>query len=51
MGSIPEDPAKLQKDLASMEGIISSRFLSDPFKTDLGKPGTYFQVSWDEANN
>lgn len=51
MGTVPEDPAKLQKDLSSLEGIISSRFLSDPFKTDLGKPGTYFQVSWDEANN
>jgi D-3-phosphoglycerate dehydrogenase len=52
MGSLPEEPDQLQTDLASTcEGIISSRFLSDPFNTDLGKPGTYFQVSWDDANS
>lgn len=52
MGSLPADPNQLQTDLASTcEGIISSRFLSDPFNTDLGKPGTYFQVSWDDANS
>jgi len=49
MQTVPEDPGKLQTDLASIDGIISSRFVSDPFMNDLGKPGTYFQVSWDEA--
>jgi D-3-phosphoglycerate dehydrogenase len=52
MGDIPANPDQLQTDLASTcEGVISSRFLSDPFNTELGKPGTFYQVTWDESNN
>lgn len=52
MSEVPSDPETLQADLAAKcEGIISSRFLSDPFNTHLGKPGTFFNVTWDETNN
>merc|ERR1711918_171388 len=52
MSHTPEDPSKLQADLAAeCADVISSRFVSDPFHTELGKPGTYFAVSWDESYN
>lgn len=52
MSHTPEDPSKLQADLAAeCPDVISSRFVADPFHTELGKPGTYFAVSWDESYN
>lgn len=51
MQAEPKDPAKLQTDLSEIGGIISSRFVSDPFMNELGKPGTFFQVTWDEVLN
>eukprot|EP00958_Prasinococcus_capsulatus_P001487 scaffold137_cov398-Prasinococcus_capsulatus_cf.AAC.9 len=49
MSSRPQDPAKLQAELAeACHGkIISSRFLGKPFSdNDIATPGTYFYVSW-----
>jgi len=50
MGLLPEDPAGLQEDLASScDGVITSRFIGNPFQDEIGTPGTYYKVTWDEA--
>mmetsp|Transcript_30792 Transcript_30792/g.42649 ORF Transcript_30792/g.42649 Transcript_30792/m.42649 type:complete len:533 (-) Transcript_30792:106-1704(-) len=48
MDSVPTNPDQTQLELQeACPQVISSRWIADPFHTELGKPGTYFQVSWD----
>merc|ERR1712060_712366 len=43
----PGDVDGFQAELgAKCEGIISTRFLGDPFADDAGTPGPYFWVRW-----
>uniref|UniRef100_A0A7S3YVA8 phosphoglycerate dehydrogenase n=1 Tax=Lotharella globosa TaxID=91324 RepID=A0A7S3YVA8_9EUKA len=43
----PDDPAGLQEELgAKVEGILSSRFIGVPFHNELGRPGTFYHVTW-----
>eukprot|EP00472_Partenskyella_glossopodia_P012423 CAMPEP_0197531078 /NCGR_PEP_ID=MMETSP1318-20131121/33966_1 /TAXON_ID=552666 /ORGANISM="Partenskyella glossopodia, Strain RCC365" /LENGTH=463 /DNA_ID=CAMNT_0043087163 /DNA_START=146 /DNA_END=1537 /DNA_ORIENTATION=+ len=46
MDGQPDDPSQLQEELAKVEGIMSSRFIGVPFSNELGRPGTYYHVSW-----
>ena len=42
---VPEDPAKLQDDLAkTCPMVTSSRFIGSVFNDELGQPGTFFWV-------
>jgi len=43
---LPSDPEGLQNKLGKIEGILSSRFIGFPFHTEVGRPGTFFHVSW-----
>ncbi|GAB5353645.1 hypothetical protein AAMO2058_000052300 [Amorphochlora amoebiformis] len=42
----PEDPSLMQTELAKVDGILSSRFIGVPFKNELGRPGTFYHVTW-----
>lgn len=42
----PENPGDLQEQLAKVEGILSSRFIGVPFSNELGRPGTFYHVTW-----
>jgi len=46
----PENPEELQNALAEVDGILSSRFIGVPFKTDIGQPGTLYHVTYFEKN-
>ena len=49
MGELPEDPAALQDELSAISGVVTSRWIGSPFKDDIGTPGTYYKVTWDES--
>eukprot|EP00239_Pterosperma_sp_CCMP1384_P000653 CAMPEP_0197847014 /NCGR_PEP_ID=MMETSP1438-20131217/4985_1 /TAXON_ID=1461541 /ORGANISM="Pterosperma sp., Strain CCMP1384" /LENGTH=530 /DNA_ID=CAMNT_0043458819 /DNA_START=104 /DNA_END=1696 /DNA_ORIENTATION=+ len=49
MDKRPQNPGELQDELVSAcEGIISSRFIGDPFDDEFGQPGTFFKVTWNQ---
>merc|ERR1712146_63238 len=48
----PDDPANLQEELGTkVEGILSSRFIGVPFHGELGRPGTFYHVTWIQETN
>lgn len=51
MASLPADPGAVQKELAEeCEGVISSRWIGAVFNDDIGTPGTFYHVTWDDDN-
>jgi len=51
MAGLPADPAAVQEDLASScEGVISSRWIGSVFADDIGTPGTFYHVTWDDED-
>jgi len=47
---LPTDPEGLQNKLGKIEGILSSRFIGVPFHTEIGRPGTFYHVTWYQAD-
>mmetsp|Transcript_30742 Transcript_30742/g.74940 ORF Transcript_30742/g.74940 Transcript_30742/m.74940 type:complete len:489 (-) Transcript_30742:306-1772(-) len=50
MMGVPDAPEDLQNKLAKIDGILSSRFIGVPFHNDIGRPGTFYHVTWFAEN-
>lgn len=50
MEGLPSAPEDLQNRLGKLEGILSSRFIGVPFHNEIGRPGTFYHVTWFAEN-